>query len=98
MDAFLNPYLSALQPRRDLEDLSSSWGVSVQLEGGPCFQVPVEAGQTYGDVKRQLARLAQEAAQKLAQAVGEADAEEQVRGMGLSLLLLVVICKGRQLQ
>jgi len=66
--------------RRDLEDLSSSWGVDVELEGGARFQVPVQAGQTYGDVKRQLAMLAQEAAQKLAQAVGEADAEEEAPG------------------
>ena len=43
----------------------------------------MQAGQTYGDVKRQLAMLAQEAAQKLAQAVAEADAEEQVKRVGV---------------
>ena len=76
-----NCHLSALRFRHDLEDLSSSWGVHVQLEGGAHYQVPVQAGQTYGDVKRQLARLAQEAAQKLARAVGGTDDQDQVRGM-----------------
>jgi hypothetical protein len=50
--------------------------VNVELEGGARFHVPVEAGQTYGDVKKQLARMAQEAAEKLAQAVAGADASE----------------------
>jgi hypothetical protein len=58
-----------LEELEDLEDLKSSWVVKVGLEGGAHFQVPVEAGQTYGDVKRQLMKLAQEAAEKLTPSV-----------------------------
>ena len=42
----------------------------------------MQAGQTYGDVKRQLVRVAQEAADKLARAVGEADDQRKVRWVG----------------
>jgi hypothetical protein len=68
-----------------LEDLKPTWVVKVGLEGGAHFQVPVEAGQTYGDVKRQMVNLAQEAAEKLLRATGGAnDTEVIIGGRGLA--------------
>ena len=76
--------------RHDLEEMKPCWKVCVAFPGGASIDVEMESGQTYGDLKKQLIKLEEQAAEGQAKAASENGQARQVSGV--TVIVCTTVC------